>query len=217
MPLLVPKYTVLFVQHVLILVIFLAGRLHCLCATETRNRIYWVERQCKPRLSSWILLVCQRYDRYKLALLKFSAKGKRELVYLQIFTHPTNGSHLGMALAEFKTTQQAMDFYEQCGSNPKIMGFGSKIFVDTLGFWITDQFLHLTGQEVPSLPPRRELFTDNDQLLRIRELIRRQNLKGTKSQLQNYLNFQMGSATINKALPMTRTKTTLRWQSRQVN
>lgn len=100
------------------------------------------------------------------------------MTYLQIYTDPTNRSHLGMALAEFKTTQQAMDFYEQCGPNPKIMGFSSKIFVDTLGFWIIDEFARLTGQESPTLPPRRTLFTDDRQLLRIRELIHRQNLKG---------------------------------------
>lgn len=116
--------------------------------------------------------------KYSLIFFTFSAKGKRELVYLQIYTDPTNGNHLGMGLAEFKTTQQAMDFYEQCGSNPKIMGFSSKIFVDTLGFWITDEFTRLTGQEPPSMPPRRALFKEDDQILRIRELIRIQNLRG---------------------------------------
>lgn len=82
-----------------------------------------------------------------------------------------------MALAEFKTTAQAMEFYTQCGPSPKIMGFGSRIFVDTLGFWITDEYRRLTGTDPPA-PPRRSFFQDEDQIARIRGLIRLQNVKG---------------------------------------
>lgn len=93
-----------------------------------------------------------------------------------------------MALAEFKTTEQAMDFYEQCGPVAKIMGFSSKIFVDTLGFWTTDEYTRLTGEEPPSLPTRRELFKDEEQIRRIRELIRRQNRKGDSFNWQTFNN-----------------------------
>jgi hypothetical protein len=108
----------------------------------------------------------------------FSARGKRELVYLQIYKHPSTGGHLGMALVEFKTSDQAMDFYRQCGSNTKIMGFDSKIFVDTLGFWITDEYTRLTETEPATLPPRRAFFKKPEEIARIRELIRLQNIKG---------------------------------------
>lgn len=114
-----------------------------------------------------------------ISAMNYSARGKRELVYLQIYKRPTTDGHLGMALVEFKTTDQTMDFYKQCGSNTKIMGFSSKIFIDTLGFWITDEYARLTDNEPPALPPRRSFFKKPEEIERIRELIRLQNIKGT--------------------------------------
>lgn len=99
-------------------------------------------------------------------------------MFLHIYKNPKTGGHFGIALAEFKTTEQAMDFYKQYAVNTKIMGFPSKIFVDTLGFWVTDEVERLTESEPTILPPRRSFFKKPEEIARIRELIRLQNIKG---------------------------------------
>ncbi|KAI6187711.1 Histone-lysine N-methyltransferase [Aphelenchoides besseyi] len=106
-----------------------------------------------------------------------SAKGRREIVNLHIYMHPTTGSHMGMALVQFKTTDQTMEFFKQQGQNPRIMGFSAKLFVDTLGFWVTDEYKRITDEEPSFIPPRQKFLKKEEEIERIRKLIRIQNAK----------------------------------------
>ncbi|KAI6192468.1 SET domain protein [Aphelenchoides fujianensis] len=110
-------------------------------------------------------------------LREFCSKGGREVVQLHIYKHPTTKSHMGMALVEFKTTDQTMDFIKERGQDPKVMGFPSTLFVDTLGFWVTDEYTRLTGEPPSFNPRRRRYLTKEEGLERVRKLIRKQNAK----------------------------------------
>ncbi|CAD5214041.1 unnamed protein product [Bursaphelenchus okinawaensis] len=93
--------------------------------------------------------------------------------YLHIYTNPDPKvrKHLGFALLEFTCEEDAMSFVKHYTETPTIMGFPVKVFIDTLGFWATEEYKKVTKFDAP-LPPRHANLTDVIATARLRHLVK---------------------------------------------